>query len=349
MEMRCEEMRRKRKEKKRMPVYIRAAIIFLVVVVAGIGICMFFTPVFHVAEVTCEGTQRIPREEIIAMAEVPLGQSIFLQRLSGIQKRVEEIPMVEEVKVQRVFPNKINIQIRERVPAAYLYDGDGSCTVVDIEGKVLEIVEGESVAKMKEFYTPTPVEVPKEEDVEESTEETEEESGETGEEETPAPTEAPAPKELKEPKRAYTVPFVVGLKPHKPEVGKMLSSKEKEKLARVMETFQALEDAKLLVRTTYMDVTDLTDVVLVVENRLEIHMGEIRNIAYRCQFLATVIREKISSTEQVIMDYRGNDIYVRQPEDGKERMIPKPTEEPEYSEDSEVESGGDSEGSAEEE
>lgn len=335
---------RRGKEKKRMPVYVRAAIIFLVVIALGIGVCMFCLPAFRVTEVYSEGNQRISQEEIVKKAEVTIGRNVLLQNLSGIKERVSQIPMVEEVKVRRVFPDKIRIWIQERVPAAYLYDGDNSCTVIDIKGRVLEVIEGKPVAAMREFYTPVPVEKIKEEEKKEKPKEEEKtEESEELEEPPKEKQEKPEAPVVKEPKRAYSVPFVVGLKPHKPQVGKKVDSKEREKLATVQKTFSALEDAGILVRSTYMDVTDLSDVILVVENRLEIHMGELRNMEYRAQFLATVIREKISATEKAVMDYRGNDVYVRQPEDGKEWMAPKPKETEETDEESEEESAKETE------
>ncbi len=328
-------MEKRRKRKQRMPVKRRAAILFVMIVLVGVSIGVLFTPVFHVEEVYCVGNERITQEEIIGAAEVPLGRNILTIRLSKIRERVAEIPMVEEVKTRRIFPNRIKIWVRERVPAAYLYDGEGKCVVVDVEGKVLEIIEDERVAQWKEFYTPVEVEPKKKEEEKEKEESTSAKNPEPTE--TPAPTPTPEPTEIVEPERPYPVPFTVGLSLSKPEVGKMAESKEREKLSRVLEAFGALEEAGLLVRATYLDVIDLTDVTLVVENRLEIQLGELSNMEYRSRFLATVIEEKISATEQVIMDYRTNDIYVRPPEDGKERMIPKPSETPEPSEETEEE------------
>lgn len=65
-----------------------------------------------------------------------------------------------------------------------------------------------------------------------------------------------------------------------------------------------------------------------IEKRLEVQMGNTDNIEYRCAFLAKVVNEKISSTEYAVLDYKGDDIYVRQPDDGKERVVPKPTPTP---------------------
>lgn len=97
----------------------------------------------------------------------------------------------------------------------------------------------------------------------------------------------------------------------------------------MLKTFRDLEKAGLLIRSTYLDVTNLNDVTLVIEKRLEIQLGTLDNMEYRSAFLAKVINEKISGTEHVIMDYRSEDIYVRQPEDGQARMIPKPSAAPE--------------------
>ncbi len=330
-------MRRKRRRENRMSAKTRAAILFTLIVVIGIGVGLLIAPPLAVEEVYCEGNVRVSQEEIIEAAKIPLGKNILLQRLSKARKRVGEIPIIDEVKTRRVFPNKIKIWVRERIPAAYLYDGEGKCVVMDLQGYILDVMEDERVAQYKEFYTPVKVEKSSEDttkDAVDSAEEMTEPAEDMTAEQTNAQQEVV---EVPEPERPYSIPFVIGLKPEKAEVGKVVNSKEREKLATVKETFQALEKAGLLSRATYMDVSDLTDVVLVVENRLEIHLGELHNMEYRSTFLATVIQEKISATEHVVMDYRTNDIYVRQPEDGKERKVPMPEEESETTEESQEE------------
>ncbi len=314
------------REKKRVWRRIRAGVMFLLLLGIGVGVGLLFTPIFHVQEVYCEGNDRISQEEIIAAAEVQMGKNILSERLSEIKKRVAEVPMVEEVKVRRVFPNKIKIWIRERIPAAYIYT-DGQAVMIDVEGKVLEIIDDERVGQLLAAYKPVKIE--KEEKKEEQ--ETKPEATATPEpKKTPEPTETSEPesREILPPEGMYSVPVVVGIELEKPQVGKEAQSKEREKLSQMMATFRALDAAELLIRSTYMDVTNPADVILMIENRLEVQFGNLDNIDYRCRFLATVVREKIGATEVAIMDYREKDLYVRPPEDGKDRVIPKPTEKP---------------------
>ena len=64
----------------------------------------------------------------------------------------------------------------------------------------------------------------------------------------------------------------------------------------------------------------MDDIRLVIENRLEVLLGKADNIDYRCKFLAEVINTRISASESVILDYRGDDIYAETRDDGKERV-----------------------------
>ncbi len=325
---------------------MRKTVLALVILAFGVGIGVLFTPIFHVEGVLCEGNNRISQEEIIAAAQVNVGKNILTQRLSAIKKRVAEIPMVEEVRIRRVFPDQIKIWVQECVPAAYVYT-DKQCVMIDTDGKILEIIDDERVAQMVEAYTPKKVKKSEEKDKSQNNEDPAPSAepmeaapdGEQGEEKENSTQQDDADKEAEDKETenkaevavmdwAYPVPLVVGLELEKPVVGKKIDSKERQKLNQVMETFGGLEKAELLVRSTYLDVTDLNDVMLVIEKRLEIKLGNLENIAYRCQFLGTVIREKLSKTEHASIDYREGNLYVRPPEDGKERMIPKPTATP---------------------
>ncbi len=296
-------------QKRRMNPKLRLILIFLLVVALGVGVGLMFTPVFHVQEVFCEGNSRIAAEEISAAAADVTGKNIFLVRLSDIRGRVEGIPMVEEASIRRVFPNKIKITVKECIPAGYLYS-ENQCVVVDLEGKILDIIADERVNIMLETYLPK-------ETAEEQKDEEEDQPQQEEAQEQPAEV------------RAYSVPLVMGVEVHKPEISKKVHSKQKETLELAFDMFQNLEKTRLLVRATCLDLRDSNNLMLVIENRLQVLLGKPENMEYRIAFLAKVINERMSATEHAVMDYRGADIYVRQPEDGKERM--KPTQPPQPS------------------
>ena len=102
--------------------------------------------------------------------------------------------------------------------------------------------------------------------------------------------------------------------------GKKAESGDSDKFNKMYELCRALKGAELLNRTTYINVENLDDITVVIENRLEVQLAKAENINYRCRFLAEVINTKLSATESVILDYRGDDIYAINRDDGGERV-----------------------------
>ena len=77
-------------------------------------------PLFRVREVEVEGNRKVPRETILSLIELEGMPNLFTLRLREVAKRLELNPWIEQVKVRKVFPNKIWIQIEERKPIAIL-------------------------------------------------------------------------------------------------------------------------------------------------------------------------------------------------------------------------------------
>jgi cell division protein FtsQ len=77
-------------------------------------------PFFRVREVEVEGSQRIPREALLSLAELERVSNLFSLRLKEVAKRLESHPWIEQVQVRKVFPNKVRIRIVERKPVAIL-------------------------------------------------------------------------------------------------------------------------------------------------------------------------------------------------------------------------------------
>jgi len=77
-------------------------------------------PWFRVNEVEVEGIRKIPRETVLSLIELEGMPNLFTLRLREVAKRLECHPWIEQVKVRKVFPNKISIQVEERKPIAIL-------------------------------------------------------------------------------------------------------------------------------------------------------------------------------------------------------------------------------------
>ena len=326
--------RAERMRKRRIKFFI---VVGFLAACAAVIVVLFCAPVFNIQEVFCAGNEKISSEELIGTANVQMGRNIFQTNISEIKKRIAELPYVEESNVRRIFPNKIKIWVRENRPAAYLYSGD-KLAVVDLSAKVLEVIDSPDqisqiagdVSNQEESRdpqasaspapsgspgpsaSPSPSPSPDAEEGDEGGEEGE------GSEATPEPSVTPepdAPEETPVPvDQFHQIPVLYGLELKHPVVGHKAASEDQTKFDMVISALNNLKEAGLLERTTKIDVTDLSDVNIVFENRLELLMGTLDNFKYKITFTATVINDKLSPYEHAIMDYRGKKLYVRSPE-----------------------------------
>jgi cell division septal protein FtsQ len=77
-------------------------------------------PFFRVREVEVEGYRKISREALLSLITIEGMPNLFTVRLREVAKRVESHPWIDHVKVRKVFPNKVLIQVEERKPIAIL-------------------------------------------------------------------------------------------------------------------------------------------------------------------------------------------------------------------------------------
>jgi cell division protein FtsQ len=73
---------------------------------------------FRVREVEVEGGRKIPKETLLSLTVMEGMPNLFSVRLKEVVKRLESHPWIEQVRVRKVFPDKILIQIDERKPMA---------------------------------------------------------------------------------------------------------------------------------------------------------------------------------------------------------------------------------------
>lgn len=325
-----------RRKRSVTPSSLRLGILITVLTLIVAAAAVLMVPALNVTEVYCEGNNNITAEEVISSSQIELGKNILLVNIGKARRQTEKFAIVEKAEIRRVFPNKICISITEREPAAYLTRGM-DCIAVASDGVVLKKINGELAMSIIKESTPV---MEEEQEDEESGEENidETDDGDSVDAERAEETEEKENAEediVTELKKPYLIPLVAGIEASETEEGDKLKEDKEGKLDKVIEICNALSKAQLLQRTTYIDVTNMTDVRLVVENRLDIYIGAIDNIDYRISFLAEVIEKNISSYEKVVMDYRGDDVYVRAHEDGKDRILHSETEEEEEETDTE--------------
>lgn len=339
---------------------LKIPVLIIVLVLAVVTTIALMLPVFNVVEVYCEGNSEVKTEDIITAAKLETGKNIFLENLGRARRSVESITNIKSAEIRRVFPNKICISVSERVPFAYVPSNGGVALVSEegIVLKVSDGGEAAMIsdAKTPKFDTAqtdgeksdSSKTNDKKSDSENKNSDTTDDSdnknddssdnndsnsdnksndsqnsdksdsknsdsgqNDSGSDSTAGQTENAD---------VSAVPLVSGFELNNVQEGKKAESGDSDKFNKMYELCRALKGAELLNRTTYINVENLDDITVVIENRLEVQLAKAENINYRCRFLAEVINTKLSATESVILDYRGDDIYAINRDDGGERV-----------------------------
>lgn len=108
--------------------------------IVGAGCFLCLSPTFNVQEIIVEGNSIIPDDTIRSLSGIELYKNIFLIDKINITSGVEENPYVTTVNVSRVLPNKIKIQIEERIEKYLLEFAEGKYAILDGQGYILNII-----------------------------------------------------------------------------------------------------------------------------------------------------------------------------------------------------------------
>ncbi|MGV0646007.1 FtsQ-type POTRA domain-containing protein [Mycolicibacterium sp. XJ2546] len=103
------------------------------VVVVGLGLLLYFTPVMSARNVAVVGLDAIPEEQVIDAAAVAPGTPLLQVDTDSVAERVAMIRRVASARVQRQYPSTLRITVVERVPVVvkdypdgpHLFDRDG--------------------------------------------------------------------------------------------------------------------------------------------------------------------------------------------------------------------------------
>jgi cell division protein FtsQ len=92
---------------------------------------------FDVAQVQVTGLKNLKRVDVHVAVARAGGGSMLFTNVDAIRAEVEKIPWVKSATVSRQLPDRMEVQIVERQPAA-LWQLKGRMAVIDLSGKILE-------------------------------------------------------------------------------------------------------------------------------------------------------------------------------------------------------------------
>lgn len=117
-----------------------AALAVVVLVVAA-----FASPLFDVRTVDVQGVVYTDPDVVAAVVDDLMGTPVLLVDTRSAEQRLEAIPWVERARVSTDFPHTVYVDVRERLPIAWFQGPDGRFRVIDVDGRVLEVLDGQPV------------------------------------------------------------------------------------------------------------------------------------------------------------------------------------------------------------
>ena len=115
----------------------------IVIITAALIYGYMFTissPYFHIKEITVRGCKELTEKEILSLAAIKPAQSLLAMNLDKVAHRIEANPWIKEVYVGRELPNRLIIEVRERLPVA-LIKRDNGFSLLDTDGVAFKKLE----------------------------------------------------------------------------------------------------------------------------------------------------------------------------------------------------------------
>ena len=135
-----------RKKRHKIRVKKRLVVFVFIVLCTAVIVTVLKAPFFNIASIECTGQEKLSSEYILSVAKVKTGGNIFSVNVEAAKRSVAAIPAVAEANVQRIFPDKIRITVKECTEAAFVKSG-GNLFVIDPKGKIIRAVPDDEAGR----------------------------------------------------------------------------------------------------------------------------------------------------------------------------------------------------------
>ena len=123
----------------------RKAILVVAASVIGGGslvLVILASPIVAVRNVQIEGVTYADARLVDAVVQSLKGKSVLTVDTATAEARLEGDPWVADARISTYLPNRAVIEVSERIPVAWFLGVDNRARVIDLEGRVLAIVDG---------------------------------------------------------------------------------------------------------------------------------------------------------------------------------------------------------------
>lgn len=104
------------------------------------GRFLYFAPemqLLHPEQIDVKDNQYVPRQRVLEIFAIDRGHSLLRIPLDVRRRQLESIPWIEHAVVRRALPNRLQVEIVERTPVAFLRQGS-DLALIDSHGVILD-------------------------------------------------------------------------------------------------------------------------------------------------------------------------------------------------------------------
>jgi cell division protein FtsQ len=110
-----------------------------------IVLLLLTSPLLSVRKVDVEGVVYANPELVASIVDSIDGEPILTVDLDAAENKLLMIPWVRQARVSMHLPSRVTIEVVERSPIAFFRSVDGFNRVIDRDGRVLDVIEGDPV------------------------------------------------------------------------------------------------------------------------------------------------------------------------------------------------------------
>lgn len=120
---------------------VMLSLVLSLIAVLGVGLLYGYRyitahPYFDLQDIRVAGNDRLSYEDVLKTAQVNLGLNCLDMNVGEVKNRLDANPWIDSVIVRRELPNRLLIDVREKVPAFWIRQGDG-LYFADAKGRVI--------------------------------------------------------------------------------------------------------------------------------------------------------------------------------------------------------------------
>lgn len=101
------------------------------------------SPIIAVRQVDVEGSKYMDKDLLSFVQQSLIGKPLLTVDTRQASQRLEDDPWVEAVRIRQFFPSRLLIEIAERIPVAWFIGVDNRARIVDAQGRVLAVEDGQ--------------------------------------------------------------------------------------------------------------------------------------------------------------------------------------------------------------